>query len=130
VATPPAVLIVEDDRDLRELYRTALAQAGYEVGAVGDGTDALWRIDEWTPQVVVLDLGLPRLNGRDLRYELKSRPDTQHVPVVVVTGTDTSDLDPSDFAVILQKPVNPDTLVNAVNDIVRNGVGGAPVLPE
>lgn len=45
------VLIVEDDRAVRELYRNVLRQAGYEVGAVEDGTDALRRIEHWTPDV-------------------------------------------------------------------------------
>jgi len=45
-----SVLVIEDDRSLRELYRSALPKPGYEVAAVEDGTDALWRIDEWTPE--------------------------------------------------------------------------------
>ena len=101
------------------MYRSALRQAGYEVGAVEDGTDALWRIDEWTPDVVVLDLALPRLSGRDLRHELKSRSDTRNVPVVVVSGTDTSDLDPKDFAAVLKKPIDPDALVKVIDYAVR-----------
>jgi two-component system phosphate regulon response regulator PhoB len=113
------VLIVEDDRALRELYRTVLRQAGYEVGAVEDGTDALHRLEHWTPDVVVLDLALPRLDGRDLRHELRSRPDTRDIPVIIVTGTDTSDLDPDDFAAILRKPIDADILVDAVNAAVR-----------
>ena len=113
------VLIVEDDRALRELYRTVLRQAGYEAGAVEDGTDALHRLEHWTPDVVVLDLALPRLDGRDLRHELRSRPDTRDIPVIVVTGTDTSDLDKNDFAAILRKPIDTDALVQAVDAAVR-----------
>lgn len=63
--------------------------------------------DEWTPDVVVLDLALPRLDGRDLYYELRSRPDTRHIPIVVVTGSDTSDLDAKVFTSILRKPGSP-----------------------
>ena len=113
------VLIVEDDRALRELYRSVLREAGYEVGAVEDGTDALHRIEHWTPDVVVLDLALPRLDGRDLRHELRARPATRDVPIIIVTGTDTSDLDQKDFAAILQKPIEADTLVAAVDAAIR-----------
>lgn len=113
------VLIVEDDRALRELYRSILRQAGYEVGAVEDGTDALHRIEHWTPDAVVLDLALPRLDGRDLRHELRARPATRDVPIIIVTGTDTSDLDRKDFAAILPKPIQADTLVAAVDAAIR-----------
>ena len=113
------MLIVEDDRALRELYRSVLREAGYEVGAVEDGTDALHRIEHWTPDVVVLDLALPRLGGRDFRHELRARAETRDTPVVIVTGTDTSDLDRKDFAAILRKPIDVDALVAAVNDAVR-----------
>lgn len=113
------MLIIEDDRALRELYRSVLRQAGYEVGAVEDGTDALHRIEHWTPDVVVLDLALPRLDGRDFRHELRSRPETRDTPVVIVTGTDASDLDQKDFAAILRKPIDADALVKAVDDAVR-----------
>ena len=113
------VLVVEDDPTLRELYRSTLRGAGYAVVAVGDGVDALRRVERDTPDAVVLDLGLPRLNGRDVQRELKSAPDTRHIPIVVVSGHDTSDLDETDFACILQKPVNPDSLLSAVQNCVR-----------
>ena len=112
------VLIVEDDRALRELYRSILRAAGYEVGAVEDGIDALRRIEHWTPDVVVLDLALPRLDGRDFRHELRSRAETRDIPIVVVSGTDTSDLNQSDFVAILRKPVDADALVGAVGEAV------------
>jgi two-component system phosphate regulon response regulator PhoB len=122
------VLVVEDDRALRELYRTVLREAGYEVGAVEDGTDALHRIEHWTPDVVVLDLALPRLDGRDLRHELRARPETRDVPVIVVTATDTSDLNQNDFAAILRKPIDADALVIAVDAALR-GIRPAAIGP-
>ena len=119
------MLIVEDDRALRELYRSVLRQAGYEVGAVEDGTDALHRIEHWSPDVVVLDLALPRLDGRDFRHELRSRPETRDTPVIIVTGTDTSDLDEKDFSAILRKPIEADALVTAVDAAIRGIRHGA-----
>lgn len=114
------VLVVEDDRALRELYRAVLRQAGFEVGAVEDGTDALHRIEHWTPDAVVLDLALPRLGGRDLRHELRSRPPTRDVPVVV-SGSHTSDIEPNEFAAILCKPIDVDALVKAVDTAIQGG---------
>jgi CheY-like chemotaxis protein len=115
------VLVVEDDPALRELYRSALRAAGYAVVAVEDGVDALRRVERGCPEAVVLDLGLPRLSGRDVQRELKSSPDTQHIPIVVVSGTDTSDLDPEDFACVLNKPISADALILAVQNCLSPG---------
>jgi CheY-like chemotaxis protein len=71
-----SVLVVEDDPQLRELFKTVLRAAGYAVVAVEDGADALRRLEHAVPSVVVLDLALPRVDGRDVHRELKSRPDT------------------------------------------------------
>jgi DNA-binding response OmpR family regulator len=113
------VLVVEDDHSFRRLLRTALQTAGYLVVAVEDGLAALKRIESERPHAVVLDLALPRLSGRDVHRELAARPDTSCIPIVVVSGTDVSDLNPSDFAGILRKPVQPETVVEAVETGLR-----------
>lgn len=113
------VLVVEDDPALRELYRSALRTAGYTVVAVEDGSDALRYIEQRRPSAVVLDLALPRVAGRDVHRELKARPDTRNIPVVVVSGTDMSDLNPNDFASLLMKPIKPEALVWAVDNSIR-----------
>ena len=110
----PYVLVVEDDAALRELYRNALHQAGFAVIAVDDGLTALRRLEVERPAAVVLDLELPRLGGRDVHKELQARRDMPKIPIVVVTGGDTTGLDPRDFACILRKPISPDELVAAV----------------
>ena len=114
----PAVLIVEDDPELRTLYRTALSLAGYAVVAVGDGIDALRQIDAQPPDIMVLDMALPRLGGRDVSVEVRSHPETSSIPIVVVTG-DARGLNTSDFACVLQKPIDLDTLVRTVERCLR-----------
>ena len=116
----PTVLVVEDDAAARSMFRLALQSAGYAVIAVEDGIDALNRVEAQKPDAVVLDLALPRLDGRDVHRELAARPDTIGIPIVVVSGTDTSDLNPDDFACVLRKPVNPDVLLSAVESCLRN----------
>ena len=117
------ILVVEDEAALRELYRSALRAAGYAVVGVEDGMDALRLIDSGKPRAVVLDLALPRLNGRAVSRELRAHQHTQDIPVIVVTGTDTSDLNPDQFACILHKPIDTDALVDAVQKCVRNQWG-------
>ena len=101
------------------MYRTALKAAGYEVGAVEDGLDALRWIDAHPPDAIVLDLTLPRVGGRDVRRELEARAETRLIPIVIVTGGDASDMETSMACVVLRKPVEPDTLVSTVEKCVR-----------
>jgi len=114
------VLVVEDDNALRELYRHELVQAGFLVTAVPDGVDALQRIDAGLlPDVVILDLMLLRLNGLDLYHEFKAHAKTRNVPIIVVTGTDTRDLNPHDFAFVFRKPVDGSALIRAIDACVH-----------
>jgi DNA-binding response OmpR family regulator len=121
VASPlrrPSVLVVEDDPELRTLYRTTLALAGYAVTAVEDGVEALRRIELDAPALIVLDITLPRLDGRDVHREITSSAATAATPIVVVTG-DTERLDRSEFPCVLQKPVDLDDLVAIVERCLR-----------
>ena len=96
------------------MYRTALQLNSFAVVAVEDGVDALRHIEESPPTVIVLDLGLPRLGGRDVHREIAGHAETREIPIVIVTGAETADLDPKDFVCILRKPFYPDALVSAV----------------
>lgn len=109
-----SVLVVEDDHALREMFRATLVAAGFSVIAVEDGIDALRYVEGHTPSLVVLDLGLPRLGGEDVRRELASRPDTRDIPVIVVTGSDTHRLRKTDFDSVLSKPVSAEGLLKAI----------------
>ena len=113
------ILVVEDDPQLRELYRYSLRAAGYAVIGVEDGVDALRMIEQGNPRAVVLDLALPRLNGLEVFKDLRGNRATRAIPVIVVTGTDTSDLDRSQFACVLEKPISADELVDAVHNCLN-----------
>jgi len=109
------ILVVEDDIDLRRMFRTALTLAGYDVAEAGDGVDALQAIEAHPPDLVVLDLVLRALDGVSVQQELAGRAITRHIPIIVVTGSslDTSGLD---VARVLRKPVLPDDLVSTVRE--------------
>ena len=118
------MLVVEDDADLRSVYRNALSMAGYAVVVAEDGLGALQRIEQERPGAIVLDLGLPRLGGRDVHREISSQAHTRDIPVVIVTGLDTSDLaDEGVACTILRKPVDAEAVVAAVRKCVRPGRG-------
>lgn len=71
------------------------------------------------PDVIVLDMALPRLGGRDVLRELRANPATRAIHVVIVTGTDVTNLTERAGMPVLQKPVDPDALVRAVDRLVR-----------
>jgi CheY-like chemotaxis protein len=113
------ILVVEDDPHLRALYRTSLGAAAYVVVTVEDGFDALRHIEaSGPPHAVILDLGLPRVSGLDVHRELAAHPETSKIPIVLVTGSDISGLDKDAFACVLQKPVNVEALIYAIEKCV------------
>ena len=112
------MLVVEDDPELRTLFRTTLALAGYSVAVAEDGFEALRQVETRAPDLIVLDIALPRLDGRDVHRELMSNVGTAAIPIVVITG-DSSRLERSEFPCVLQKPVDLDDLVAAVDRCLR-----------
>jgi two-component system chemotaxis response regulator CheY len=118
------VLIVEDDADLRRMFRTALALAGYEVFEAGDGLDALRVLDTTPPDAVILDLGLPFVSGAAVRQEIAAQAQTRRVPVIVVTGLPGAH-DDLDAACVLRKPVSPDRLIQVVKTCIAAGERGS-----
>ena len=84
------VLLVEDDASIRELAATGLGAAGFRVETAADGREALTRFDAVAPDVVVLDLMLPELDGYEVCRELRAR---SQVPIVMLSArTDTVDV--------------------------------------
>jgi DNA-binding NtrC family response regulator len=107
------VLIVEDDQSLANVYRTAFRFEGFDVESAGDGMSALSRIEQERPDLVVLDLQLPRLRGEAVLDEIASSRGTRATPVIVVTGADPATrIVPA--AAFLQKPCASDRLISVI----------------
>ncbi len=89
VAPRPAaatVLLVDDEDQLRRVMRDLLERDGYDVIEAGDGVEALDQVDRHAPDIIVLDLNLPGLDGYGVLSHLRSRRATEHIPVVVLTA--------------------------------------------
>ena len=114
------VLIVEDDADLRRMFRTSLSIAGYLVEEAADGPGALYRIQYHPPDLVILDLGLPTVSGLIVQQEIAAHAHTRHIPVVIVTGS-SENLDHVDVPCVLRKPVDPEKLVSTVRQCLQSG---------
>jgi CheY-like chemotaxis protein len=112
------VLVVEDDDTLRDVFRTALGFAGFEVHEAPDGLNALQRIDSDPPDAIVLDLGLPKVDGLVVQQDIAARASTRNIPIIVVTGSG-QDLKWLDVQCVLRKPVSLDALVETVRKCVH-----------
>jgi DNA-binding response OmpR family regulator len=87
VATQAAkVLLVDDEDMLRRVMKDLLEQEGYQVIEAKDGVEALDQVDRYAPDIIVLDLNLPGLDGYGVLSHLRSRPATAGIPVVVLTA--------------------------------------------
>jgi two-component system cell cycle response regulator DivK len=82
----PVVLVVEDFEELYELYSDFLAGAGFAVEGCSSGEQAVDEARRLVPDLIIMDLGLPRMNGWDAIHVIKSDPRTRHVPVLALTG--------------------------------------------
>jgi CheY-like chemotaxis protein len=80
------ILVIEDSRFLRLALERILIKAGYHVVAVGDGQEGLLRAQDKRPDLILLDMMLPTLEGTEVLRQLKEDPITNHIPVIVLSG--------------------------------------------
>lgn len=119
----PLILIVEDNASSRELLRTVLEQQGYSVQEALDGEEALAKIRAQAPDLVLMDLQLPRRNGYDVLQEIRSTPNLAGIPVVAVTANampgDRDKVLSAGFTGYISKPVALSRLRDEVNRLLR-----------
>jgi phosphate regulon transcriptional regulator PhoB len=128
------VLVVEDEGDIRELLRYNLAQEGFAVEEAADGAEALDRIARRAPDLLVLDLMLPRMSGLELCRRMRSAPETARLPILVVTAKSAEvdrilglEMGADDYVV---KPFSPREVVARVKALLRRaGASTEPAAP-
>jgi CheY-like chemotaxis protein len=111
------VLVVDDDRMLREVLIGALEDEGYTVRAARNGREALALLEHWQPDVILLDLMMPIMNGWEFRSEQLRDPKLSSIPVVIMTADGSaSEKARSLYTDYLRKPIHLDALLALVND--------------
>lgn len=99
------VLVIDDDEDTRDLISTLIGRAGYSIQTACDGSDAIDRLRSLRPELILLDIQMPVLDGACFRQAQRRNRDWIGIPTVVMTGSnDESQLDPA-IASTLRKPV-------------------------
>jgi CheY-like chemotaxis protein len=119
------VLIVDDFEDNRAMYAEFLRYSGFEVVEASNGLEAIEKAKAHLPQIVVMDLSLPVLDGWEATRRLKGDPTTSHIPIVALTGhaleghsQGARDAGCDGF---LAKPCLPETLLETVEQMLARG---------
>lgn len=120
------VLLVDDNADMRQLYSIYLEQEGFDVEEASHGFEAFDKALKRRPDVIVMDLRMPKLDGWEAVRLLKNRPATHAIPIVALTGDD--DLEHLKLArnagcdSVLQKPCAPEVLHATLVKVLREAV--------
>jgi two-component system phosphate regulon response regulator PhoB len=119
------ILVVEDEQDVAELIRYHLHRDGYDVTVTASGADALARAREAPPELLLLDVMVPQLNGWEVCRRLKQDPHTRRIPIIMVTGRAEEgdkvlgfELGADDY---VTKPFSPRELLARVRAVMRRG---------
>jgi CheY-like chemotaxis protein len=123
-------LVVEDDGETRELFARSLKKEGWSVGEAENGREALERVEEQRPDVILLDLMMPVMDGFQFVMELRKRKDIPFIPVVVVTAKDLTREDFSRIEGNVQKVLQKgafarDELLREIRNIIK-GISRPP----
>ncbi|MET8469481.1 response regulator [Streptomyces sp. NPDC006422] len=121
------VLVVDDNKVIRQLIRVNLELEGFEVVTAADGAECLDVIDQVGPDVVTLDVVMPRLDGLRTAARLRSDPRTRDLPIVVVSACTQYEVESGlevGVDAFLAKPFEPGELVRVVRQLSERGRGG------
>ena len=117
------ILIAEDERDIRDLITFTLRFAGHDVTAASNGAEAVEQVKKVMPDLIMLDVRMPKMSGYEACEQIKSQEATKHIPVVFLSakGQDAEvragmEVGATDY---ILKPFAPDKLTERVSEILK-----------
>lgn len=122
--TTKKALIIEDNKEIGEIYRLTIGILGYDCEQITNGKVALERLDAEIPDIIILDMNLPEVSGHYLYKKIRASPNYEHVPVIISTANMLvarnleNELHPQDR--LLVKPVHPRALGDLVETLEKN----------
>ena len=122
------VLIVDDYKDSREMYDYFLSGSGFRVTQASDGHEALQKAIELQPDLIVMDISLPGMDGWETTRQLRARENTSQIPVIVLTAYDLVGALPEEFQGFLTKPCLPERMISEITRVLdsHGGMHTAP----
>lgn len=128
------ILVAEDERDILELIGFTLRMADFDVVLARDGVEAIEKASQEQPDLIILDVRMPKLSGYEACRQLKETPATEEIPVVFLSakgqereieqGLDSGALE------YIVKPFAPDALIDQVKDILRRVMSSKSEIEE
>jgi CheY-like chemotaxis protein len=126
----PRALIVEDHDDTRDLFAWCMRAAGWQVDTARNGLEAVVAAETAEPDVIVMDLHMPLVDGFEATRRLRSQERTAGVRIVVCTAFGheyEAEIQETGFDHVVSKPCTPEELRIAIESLVRGGVPASPV---
>jgi CheY-like chemotaxis protein len=129
-ASEKKVLVVDDEPDVRNFLATCIEDAGFQVDTACDGAQALEKLQADPPDLMTLDMVMPRVSGINLMRRIRSMEQFSRLPVIVITAHAHDELGSEDIRgfsaftsglrprYTMEKPVTPEKLVNAISEIL------------
>ncbi len=129
-----SILVIEDDKDIQELIKYNLTREGYRVHCVTNGEDGLAYVRNTPPQLIVLDILLPGMDGFDVCRVLKNNTDTQRIPIIMVSAKSEDadvvtglEIGANDY---LTKPFSAKVLIARIRALLRRKVSTETIKHE
>lgn len=123
------ILVVDDDINIRELLRQQLESEGYHVREAKDGVDAIRQIKSARPDLILLDVMMPQINGFDVAAVLKNDPETADIPIIILSIVENKE---RGYHIgidrYLTKPINTEQLLNEIGSLLSQGTSSKKVL--
>ena len=114
------ILVVEDEEAIASLVATVLEEEGYRVVTAANGREGLARLAESRPDLVLCDVMMPILDGREMYRAMRDDPAYRSIPVVLMSAGGESSVRGADAA-FLAKPFDLDTLLNVLTPLIEEG---------
>jgi CheY-like chemotaxis protein len=114
----PLILLVDDFKDAREMYAELLQLSGFRVAEAVDGEEALRKANDLVPDVILMDLSLPGLDGREATRRLKASPRTAAIPVAIISGMPGDTARGTGADGWMTKPCAPEALVAEIERLL------------
>jgi two-component system cell cycle response regulator DivK len=113
------IFIVDDFKDNRDMYAYFLSESGFRVTEASDGQEAVDKATQLQPDLIVMDLSLPRMDGWEAARKLKAGDRTKHIPIVFLTAYDLVGAIPAECEGFLTKPCLPDRMISEITRVLE-----------